>query len=235
MVNRLTSEAQKLDSRFKKELYFHDWLCENVTYGTDGTDASYNVYGALVNGIAVCEGYSRAMQMLCDEVGIPCTVIYGYSNGGGHMWNVIDPGDGWYHLDVTWDDDEKFGITRYAYFNVDDSVIKKDHVIFRAVFDDFSCASTDYFNLYLYECNKQNYNYFEKKKLVLNDDAKSNELLIVYAAQNGQKIIEIRYDNSNSDYVAVLNQLNTQLQAYGIYISQYSPLGNSIALWLTFV
>lgn len=233
VVSQLTAEAKKLDSRFEKELYFHDWLCQNVTYGTDGTDDSYTAYGALVNGIAVCEGYSRAMQLLCDSVGIPCTVIYGYSNGVGHMWNIIDPGDGWYHLDVTWDDDSKYGVTRHAYFNVTDTDIKKDHTIFDVVTVGKSYVGTDYFNLYLYNCNSTYYNYFIKKKLVFGDDTAANAQIITKAVQNGQTSVEIMYNNS--DYINVLNNLNSVLYEQGIFINQYSPLGSSIVLWLTFV
>lgn len=235
VIAQLTKEANKLDSRFKKELYFHDWLCQNVTYGSDGTDDSYTAYGALVNGTAVCEGYSRAMQLLCDNVGIPCTVVYGYSNGIGHMWNIIDPGDGWYHLDVTWDDDHEYDVTRYTYFNVSDSIIKMDHVIFDAVSSDKSYISSDYFNIYLYTCNSTNYNYFEKNNLILNDDLTHSVELITKAAQSGQTVIELMYTNSNSDYVSVLNQLNLQLCDNGIFINRYSPLGSAIVLWLTFV
>ncbi len=235
VVNQLTNDAKKLDSRFKKELYFHDWLCQNVKYGSDGTDNSYNVYGALVNGKAVCEGYSRAMQLLCDNVGIPCTVVYGYSNGVGHMWNIVDPGDGWYHLDVTWDDDEKFDFIRHSYFNVSDSVIKIDHRIFDSILQDVSYSGSDYFNIHLYECNKNDYNFFERKNLIFSDDMANNAQIIANAIQNGQTMVELRYDCSNTNYESVFNQLNTQLSNYKAYVSQYSLMCNAISLWLTFV
>lgn len=49
----------------------------------------------------VCEGYSRAFKMLCDEVGIPCIVVV----GAGHMWNYVQGAGGvWYAVDTTWND-----------------------------------------------------------------------------------------------------------------------------------
>ena len=49
----------------------------------------------------VCEAYSRAFKMVCDEIGIPCILV----PGDGHMWNYVQNEDGvWYAMDVTWDD-----------------------------------------------------------------------------------------------------------------------------------
>lgn len=86
---------------------FHDHLCNTVVY----TDAAYahNVYGALVAREAVCEGYAKALKLLCDRYGIPCMVITGNavtSDGAGpHAWNAVRMEDGsWYGIDVTWDD-----------------------------------------------------------------------------------------------------------------------------------
>lgn len=58
----------------------------------------------------VCEGYARAFQVLCDELEIPCVLVNGvaksYQNGqsAGHMWNYVQMDDGWYAVDVTWND-----------------------------------------------------------------------------------------------------------------------------------
>lgn len=235
-VSKLVLEAEKLNSRFEKELYFHDWLCDNVTYLNDGTDEVYNVYGALVNGNAVCEGYSRAMQLLCAKVGIPCTVVYGKANNAGHMWNIIDPGDGWYNLDVTWDDDAEFGVVRHAYFNVNDDTIKKDHTVFEAMQNGKSYGGSDCFNIYLYTCNSDKYNYFVKKGLILTDDAVSNADFIYNAVQNTNPV-EVAFENCNSksELTDMLNQINAELCKQKAFVNKYSPLGNSVVLWLTFL
>lgn len=235
VVSKLVNEANKLETNFDKELYFHDWLCQNVTYATQNTNSVYTAYGALVNGVAVCEGYSRAMQLLCENAKIPCTVVQGYSNGVGHMWNVVELDDGWYNLDITWDDDSEYGIIRYAYFNVSDRIIKKDHEIYDAVNQKKTYVGSDYFNIYVYNSNSIGFNYFEKNNLVLGDDMSHNVSLITEAVKNGKTTIELLYNNSNEDYDKVLKQLNEQLRDKGIHIKQYSPLGCSIALWLTFV
>lgn len=58
----------------------------------------------------MCEGYARAMKVLCDKAGIPCVLVsgtaYNSSNSAGeaHMWNSIQLDDNWYAVDVTWND-----------------------------------------------------------------------------------------------------------------------------------
>ena len=69
--------------------------------------SAHDAYGALVEGRAVCQGYSDAVKIICDYYGIPCVCISGTSDGGGHMWNAIQMEDGkWYFVDLTWDDQE---------------------------------------------------------------------------------------------------------------------------------
>lgn len=230
-VNNLAAQANQLSSRFEKEVFFHDWLCENVVYKDDGTDDAYTAYGALINGAAVCEGYSRAMQLLCDSVGIPCTVVYGSSRGVGHMWNIVNPGDGWCHLDVTWDDDEKYNITRHAYFNLTDTQILSDHDIFEVVKPNRYYIGDDDFNIYLYECSSDKYNYFTKKNLIFGDDYAANAQIVISAAQSGNSVTEVFY--SGDEYQSFLTQVNIALLQSGsnIGIRDYSYLSSSLVLW----
>ncbi len=79
--------------------------------------SAHDAYGALVEGRAVCQGYSDAIKLLCDYYNIPCVCISGTANGGGHMWNAVQMDDGkWYFIDCTWDDQESR--TYYDFFLV---------------------------------------------------------------------------------------------------------------------
>ena len=231
-VNNLVAQAETLDSRYEKELFFHDWLCQNVTYNFDGSDNVYTAYGALINGVAVCEGYSRAMQLLCDSVGIPCTVIYGKSNDIAHMWNIINPGDGWYHLDVTWDDDEEYGFLRHNYVNLNDEQIFADHIIFDAVATGKSYIGNDDFNLCLYACNKNKYNYFVKNGLIFTNDITEAAKIIKRANDAGSTSIEVAYTGDLMDYKAFLNRVNRELYESGssVWLKSYSCLGSGIVI-----
>ena len=53
----------------------------------------------------VCEGYSKALKLICDRLEIPCVLVSGTGDGEDHMWNYVQVEDGtWYAVDATWND-----------------------------------------------------------------------------------------------------------------------------------
>ena len=56
----------------------------------------------------VCDGYSRAVKVICDKLGIPAILDTGTATNGNHselhMWNRIQVDGTWYGFDCTWDD-----------------------------------------------------------------------------------------------------------------------------------
>ena len=105
----------------------HDYLIEHVEYDSNYGRNVYNVYGTLIDGKAVCEGYARSVKYILDDLDIPCIISCGIGrnrNGDteSHAWNYVYLDDRWYALDVTWDDPIIVGngrVTddiRYAYF-----------------------------------------------------------------------------------------------------------------------
>ncbi len=65
-----------------------------LIYVFDGDDAT----------TVVCEGYSKAFKYLCDlttfDKEIYCYLVDG-DMGGDHMWNIVQIGEEYYHVDVT--------------------------------------------------------------------------------------------------------------------------------------
>lgn len=119
-------------SEFDRELYLFKYIADNCTYNNDAVTnnniwQAFSAYGMLIDGKAVCEGYSRAMQLLSSYAGLQCMLLTGQSNNVNHMWNVIKINGNWYHLDITWSDSSTL---IYNYFNVDDAVITQSHTIF---------------------------------------------------------------------------------------------------------
>lgn len=123
-------------SMYELELVIHDYILATCTYdktikvddkGLPQVDTNaFDAYGALVNRKAVCEGYSRAFQLLCNGVGIKCINLIGESQGELHMWNAVELEDYYYYVDVTWDDsDEK--AHKYDYFNINGQQLLYDH------------------------------------------------------------------------------------------------------------
>ncbi len=118
----------------------HDYLVENIEYDTTiSKNNIYNIYGALVNNSAVCEGYAKAFKYLLDELQIPCVLVIGSAtNSAGerenHAWNYVQLDGSWYAVDTTWDDPVIIGngkisnATKYKYFLKGNVDIEKDHV-----------------------------------------------------------------------------------------------------------
>ena len=117
----------------------HDYLVENITYDTTISKSNiYNIYGAMVNGEAVCEGYARSFKYIMDALDIPCTLVIGKgTNSEGktenHAWNYVQVGAYWYAVDSTWDDPVSTSgwvsqNSKYRYFLKGSNDILKDHI-----------------------------------------------------------------------------------------------------------
>ena len=79
------------------------WLCENCRYDNDAlaeTSLSHTAYSALVNGVAVCDGYTGAYNLLLKLEGIDCYALFNAS----HIWTVAYLDGIEYHIDTTWGD-----------------------------------------------------------------------------------------------------------------------------------
>ena len=113
-------------SEFEIQLALHDFLVHNCTYSDDLEDHNVSsVYGALVQGYAACEGYSKAMLLLLELNGIDAYIVTGYATNadfaGPHAWNKVRIDGNWYYLDATWNDPVMEGgreIVSRAFFNL---------------------------------------------------------------------------------------------------------------------
>ncbi len=121
---------------YEKVKSAHDYIVKNCTYNKEAVDKDslvdddFSVYGTLVKGVAVCEGYAKSFKMLMDIADIECIIVTGKAGVGDvlHAWNMVKLNDCWYHVDVTYDD--PYPETKeivYLYFNISDDIISKDH------------------------------------------------------------------------------------------------------------
>lgn len=119
----------KIDTQGKSDYELvcavNDYLCDIAYYPpTKPYDAvTHTAYGALKDGVAVCEGYACAAKLMLNELGIPCDIQVGTcTNGEGHGWNLVQLDGQWYQLDVTWNDGSS---DRSDYLLVTDDYMRK--------------------------------------------------------------------------------------------------------------
>ena len=132
-ANEILAGAAAYTSVYERELYVHDYLINNCVYSTKGANVN-NIYGCLIDGVASCEGYSRAFQYLLNYLNIDNRLVTGTGSTDdsaptGHMWNyVLLDGEG-YFVDVTWDDPvtESGNTCIHKYFNINTDFLLTNH------------------------------------------------------------------------------------------------------------
>lgn len=197
-VDQIAALAPQNADEYHTEIFINDYLIDNCDYQS-GASMSHNAYGSLINGAAVCDGYSKAFQVLCDKLGIQCVGINGYSpdfnkeNGEssdtGHMWNCVNIGGEWYHIDVTWNDGDTH-IQRYLYFNMTTEDIRKNHTI-SPLYSNGSDPN-ELYNVYVPECTAEDYNYMKRECVTLYSLDESDELIAAFleAARNREEYVD---------------------------------------------
>lgn len=202
---KIISSLTDTSDLWKTELEIHDYIVDNCSYKFDEKETVYSTaYGAIVNGLAACEGYSKAAKMLFDELEIESAVVSGSSADfegvkGNHMWNAVKINGDFYYLDCTWDDPVSStgeSVKTYYYFNVSNEMLKSTH-------SDFS---------YDFECNSEKENYYVKtgKYFKTYDKKSENALsdLIARELENGETEIQIRFASSEVYELAVDDLIN---------------------------
>ncbi|MCX7746652.1 MAG: stalk domain-containing protein [Clostridia bacterium] len=123
----------------EKEMAFHDYIVNHTKYDTENYEkdtipnAAHAPEGVLLNGSAVCDGYARTMQILCNMAGLECLLVigegYGKKGWEAHAWNMIKMNGIYYHLDPTFNDptQNERNVLSHFYFNVSDKQMASSH------------------------------------------------------------------------------------------------------------
>lgn len=185
-------------SDIEKEIAIHDYLVDNINY-VDTGDSSYNAYSALINGIAVCSGYTECFKTLLDMLGIENATISGEAGGQQHIWNVVNLDNHWYHVDVTWDDPvgSSSDYIDHSYFNISADDMALDHTWDRSRYS-------------AYEKCGAKYSYYRYKKLPLISNVNQLNKLIYSTVKNKTAHIEFTI-TYNADLKEAISRTGQQL------------------------
>ena len=105
----------------------HHYLINNITYDDDYTktqdENSTTAYGAITTKKSICGGYTDAFAIAMDILNIPNFKV----SSKEHIWNAIYYNNTWYHIDVTWDDDEINKNNQHNFYMITtEELLKKD-------------------------------------------------------------------------------------------------------------
>jgi len=186
-ANQIISSINKTsDDDYTLLVKLYNYLQENVKYSLVKNKAfpSHNAYGAMINGKAVCDGFSSAFSLLAEKLGFECMLAtgnsaYSASSFSNHAWNIIKIKNKFYHMDVTWDARkyEDCGVHSYAYFAVSDLDMAADHKW------DIKTAPA---------CNGSDFSYYKKNGLFINDFQQLHNS-IVFHLKNKINIFQYRF------------------------------------------
>ena len=197
---------------WNKILIVHDELVRRVTYNKDSeTIHCHDIYGALGEHVAVCQGYTYSMSYIAKRLNMPCSEI----SSDTHIWNVM-PGfqtDECY-IDTTWDDigsydadgnpyilHDYFGLKKYEMESLSEHEPKdvKINVPTKGIVGD---------------------NYFRKKGWYISSgDSAQLEIAVKEQLTNGGNMIELRFEDPQ-DFVDAPDNVNSLLRDIG-YVGRY--------------
>ena len=113
---------------------FHDYIINNTKYDSEYVVDSDNnehdsarAFGPLFEGYAICSGYTDAMGILLDKLGIKNYKV----SSATHVWNVFYYDNKWWHIDLTWDDPiTKDGAPRleHTFFKIDTETLERFNI-----------------------------------------------------------------------------------------------------------
>lgn len=98
-INNYTTITEKIR-------VYHDYIANKNSYDQVMANTGESEYhsntaiGALFEGKAICDGYSDALALYLNKLGIENIKI----TNDDHVWNAVKINGTWYHIDLTWDD-----------------------------------------------------------------------------------------------------------------------------------
>ena len=201
MLNEIESKAEVIInkisnmSEYEKSKYVYTYIAQNTNY--QESDNMHNIYGVLVDGNAVCEGYAKTYCYIMKKCGIDCAVVTGISDNVEHAWNIVKINNNYYYVDPTWGDpildsnsqmDKKTNVD-YSYLHVNSDDISSTHFL-----DEF------FYNLPKVTATMDNYYVREGLYFInYNKNEFSRELYNALLQKNYSKddTIEIKFRNIN--------------------------------------
>lgn len=147
-VNEIVNKANAFKTDYEKVLFVYDYIVENTVYDDETADKldteealttvypAQTAYGCLVEGSAICSGYSEGFQLIMQEMGFVCGNAFGKDKEDGveHQWNFLQLEDEYYFFDLTWGDpkdieNKEVDYKSYEFFGVTTKQLELTHIL----------------------------------------------------------------------------------------------------------
>ena len=102
-VEHMTMHIDDHMTPFQKIMQIHDNMVFDFSYDYDFSDDSATLL-SILSGKATCMGYTYVFNYIMDYLGIETRFLPSYPME--HAWSLVKIGSKWYHMDVTWDDQD---------------------------------------------------------------------------------------------------------------------------------
>lgn len=116
--------------------YVYEKLIRDTDYDVNSED-NQNIYSVFVGHSSVCQGYSKAFQLIMNRMGVECVLVQGkvLETGEGHAWNLVKSNGEYYYVDATWGDisyqdaDQNMPRISYDYLCITTDQLERTHVL----------------------------------------------------------------------------------------------------------
>lgn len=209
MKEKLNNEIEKINSKllnaksdYEKELLLHDILAKEIVYfeHTDYNEIpqeKHNVYSALVEKSAVCDGITKAFQLILMQNGIESIFVTGVTENVPHAWCKVKLDNEYYNVDLTSDkvlNKENSELIVHSYFNITDKEIMNTHQV------------DNYEKLPKSNENKYNYYTYNNYEISYIDDFEY-KLSSIVKSQSNNKLLEFKVSSVTDAPAKIVNAL----------------------------
>lgn len=203
IINDIKSKTSEL-SEYEKIKYIYEYLGNRNNYGSINTIEGQTALSAFLPNLSpVCAGYSKASEILFNNVGINSLLIRGdlkngLFTGDAHLWNLVKVGKYYYIYDVTQSSTTK-GISKSITYVGLLSMKKSDYSFYYKKVLPLIRYNMDYYKMnnliYTYKDNN-----IEELKNILKDKGKYVEIRVKNIEGLKMNISNVKKETNINNY-----------------------------------